>query len=627
MIASDARNTPAGLAALLLSLGSVGCGPDLQGRETTVPESDALPAARVETAVETRRVWSGEFSSYVAAPSPDGRFVTTVDWSTGDLAVIDLETGELRRVTRKNTWEGGSYAEHSVFSPDGNRIAYSWGAFNVEGGESGRYEVRTISLEGEGMRIVLPANPSIDYPSVEDWSRDGRKILLTVFRTDRTSEIGFLELATGRYVKLETNDWRSPVVSAFSPEGRFIAYDFPSGESFEQRDIFILATDGSRKTRLVSSPGHERLLGWLPDGSGILFHRQTESSRAIWKLPVRDGRAAGEPELVKEDIWQMTPLGFSRDAYYYGVEAQSRQVHTVQVDPAAGRALGTPEPVTDASTGSSRYPAWSPDGTRLAYLLDSPGFRHSLLVVESLAGERLREMLVPLSNANHLVWTERGFLLHGIDAEGVNAIFLLDPVSGELEPQIRNPPGEPREVSGGDFEVSRSGTKVYYTHLRDRDERVIVLRDLVTGERRVVAEGILHSGGHQQSISRDGKKLSYLTTDGINEDGEWEGHRIVVVPTDGSGEARVVYRYAGRTITSSGAGAWTPDGRHLLIVEIFDDERGAGIYRLPTDGSGGPELLVKVDLGAFRMRLSPDGHRLAFEDGDSKQEIWRLTGL
>lgn len=627
MIARIARNTDAGLTLLLLSLGITACGPDLQGRETAVEATDVQVTARAGTAVETRRVWSGrDFNAYAASPSPDGRFITTVDDRTGDLAVVDLEEGVMRRVTRLTKW-WLSYADQAVFSPDGKWIAYSWGAWDVEGGESGEYEVRTISLEGDDMRIVLPGNPSIAYPNVEDWSRDGSKILLTVFRTDRTSEIGFLELTTGRYVKLETNDWRAPVVSAFSPDGRFVAYDFPSGESFGQRDIFILATDGSRKARLVSGPGHERLLGWLPDDSGILFHRQTDGSRAIWRLPVRDGRAAGEPELVKDDIWQMTPFGFSRDAYYYGVEAESRQLHTVQVDAAAGRALDAPEPVTDASAGSSSFGAWSPDGTRLAYLLDSPGFRHSLLVVESLTGERLRELPVPLSEARHLWWTERGFFVYGIDAEGVPAIFLFDPGSGELEPQIRNMPGA-REFRSGDYEVSRDGTRLFYSRNNpDAGTREIVLMDLVTGERRVVVDGIRDSQGHNQSISPEGRMLSYLEQGGINPDGSSEGPSIMVAPTDGSARARVLYRYTGRRITSSGAGVWTPDGRYLLFVEIFDDERGAGIYRLRSDGGGGPELLVKVDVGAFHLSMSPDGRRLAFEDGDPKQEIWRLTGL
>ncbi|MDX1394496.1 MAG: hypothetical protein R3195_08895 [Gemmatimonadota bacterium] len=625
MIARIARNIDAGLTVLLLSFGFTACGPDLQGREAADQETVAQTTTLAGTAIETRRVWSGQdFGSYAASPSPDGRFITTVNQGTGDLAVVDLESGTMRGVTRlTHPWL--SYADNAVFSPDGSRIAYTWGAWDVEGGESGEYEIRTISLEGEDMRIVLPGNPSIAYPNVEDWSRDGTRILLTVFRTDRTSEIGVLELASGRYVKLETNDWRAPIVSAFSPDGRFIAYDFPSGESFGQRDILILATDGSRKGQLVSGPGHERLLGWFPDGSGILFHRQTDSSRAIWRLPVQDGRAAGEPELVKDGIWQMTPFGFSRDAYFYGVDAQSRQVHTVQVDPAAGRALSAPEPVTDASAGSSRFGAWSPDGTQLAYLLDSPGFRHSILVVESLTGERLRELPVPLSDARNLRWAERGFFILGVDAEGVSAVFLFDPVSGDLEPQVRNMPGQ-REFRTGDYEVSLDGTELVYA-LGDEPgidrRRAIMLKDLITGEHRVLVDGIRDIGGHAQNISADGKMVSYL----INDTMEWKDHRIMVAPTDGSAQPREVYRYTGRGITSSGAGVWTPDGQYLLFVEIFDDERGAGIYRLPSDGSGSPELLVNVDVSAFRLTLSPDGRRLAYEDGDPKQEIWRLTGL
>ena len=43
-----------------------------------------------------------------AAISPDGRFLTYTDWSTGDLALQDLKTGEKRHLTNKGSWEKSS---------------------------------------------------------------------------------------------------------------------------------------------------------------------------------------------------------------------------------------------------------------------------------------------------------------------------------------------------------------------------------------------------------------------------------------------------------------------------------------------------------------------------------------
>lgn len=607
---------------VLFPLMLVGCGPDLEGRESSgssAPRSGELDPQ----AIEARRVWSGgdDFTdAFVGAPSPDGRLISVVDWSTGDVAVLDLEGDQLRQVTRNN-WAGGSYPEHSVFSPDGERIAYSWGAWNVDEGESGFYEVRTVSLTGEEMRIVLPGNPSIAYPRVNDWSRDGSRLLLTVSRVDRTSEIGLLHVESGRYVTLEANDWRQPRTSVFSPDGRFVAYDFPPDETFAQRDIFVLATDGSSKATLVEGPGHERLLGWLPDGSGVLFHRQTEDSRAIWRQPVRDGRPAGDPQLVKSDVWEMGPIGFSRDAFYYRVASASRQIHTVAVDLARGRGLAAPEPVVDAAEGGTRWGAWSPDATKLAYLLWRAGWDQPSLVVESLTGEVLQNLPLSLSQARRLKWTERGFLVNGTNAEGLTALFLLDPATGELIPQIPHISGE--EYRGGYYEVSADGTGIYY--MTGFPERSLVHRNLVTDERRVIVDGII-SPGAQLSVSADGKWVSYRGGR-LEVPDRWVDRRIMIAPTDGSSEPRELYRYEGHTLASSSTGAFAPDRRSLLLVEFFDDERGGGIYQLPLDGSTPPELVVPIDQRAEKLEISPDGRRLLFRDGENRSEVWRLTGL
>ena len=58
---------------------------------------------------------------------------------------------------------------------------------------------------------------------------------------------------------------------SLSPDGRYIAYDFPQAEEGPERDIFLLASDGSREVPLVRHPAHEAGPMWTPDGSRVLF--------------------------------------------------------------------------------------------------------------------------------------------------------------------------------------------------------------------------------------------------------------------------------------------------------------------------------------------------------------------
>ena len=64
----------------------------------------------------TRRVWAGPDVDVLGSISPDGRYLSCVDSTTGDLALRDLATGKMRRLTN-----GGSSTEirFSTISPDG----------------------------------------------------------------------------------------------------------------------------------------------------------------------------------------------------------------------------------------------------------------------------------------------------------------------------------------------------------------------------------------------------------------------------------------------------------------------------------------------------------------------------
>jgi len=57
--------------------------------------------------ITARRVWDGSSGKY-GGVSPDGRFITTVNWDNGALAVHDLSSGKNRDLTAGNGPEGFS---------------------------------------------------------------------------------------------------------------------------------------------------------------------------------------------------------------------------------------------------------------------------------------------------------------------------------------------------------------------------------------------------------------------------------------------------------------------------------------------------------------------------------------
>ena len=205
-----------------------------------------------------RQVWAGSGVDVLGGLSPDGRHLTFVDWDTGDLAVRDLRTGKNRRLTNKGSWDDSSeFAEFSVVSPDGKQVAYNW--FNKD--ES--FDLRITKLDGSESRVVLRYDAR-DYAQPLGWTPDGKRIFV-VFSKDqvRTLEAAFVSVADGSMEVIKTLPWfaGSWGSASLSPDGRYVVYD-KLGEGFEQRDIFLLSTDGNSDSPLISHPADDRAPVW-----------------------------------------------------------------------------------------------------------------------------------------------------------------------------------------------------------------------------------------------------------------------------------------------------------------------------------------------------------------------------
>ena len=114
-----------------------------------------------------RQVWAGPEVDILGAPSPDGRYLSFVDWTTGDLAVRDLATGETRHLTNKGSWMGSTaYAERSTVSPDSKQVAYTWF------GDDFSHDLRIVGLDGSEPRVIY-RNEEVDVVEPAAWSPDG----------------------------------------------------------------------------------------------------------------------------------------------------------------------------------------------------------------------------------------------------------------------------------------------------------------------------------------------------------------------------------------------------------------------------------------------------------------------
>lgn len=612
------------LASALLVFGSGGSSPGEEAN-ASLRAADRRPYAE-DSSVVVRRLYEGPSpDTWGTDPSPDGRYLTQTEWATGDLAVRDLLTGELRSVTDKGSWDDSdAYSEMAVFSPDGSEIAYLW--MN----EDAQYEIRIIGADGSNPRIVLPATPELfDWPGLYDWSPDGEHLLLLLHR-DEGSELASLSLEDGSVtVLLEMAAFQGANVAWFSPDGRYIAFDqhsepFSGKNPDPDKDVYLIPAGGGEKVALLRGPARDLVLGWEPDGRAILFHSDRGLTEGVWRLPVVDGRVAGEPELLKGDLWGLEPIGVSQGSLYYGITTERTALYTVGLDLEGGR-LVTPASAVEADPQRlSGAFAWSPDGRQLAYIrggLPGPNVNERQLVIRSLPGDRPRTMSLPILNVMKLWWLPdgRGLILASPaptweDDRAWRGLFRFDLEAGDHAP-IEGSEGVPWFAA-----LSRDLTVAYYTPWLG-DPNHFLVRDLQSGmDRELVRLDTIWEdarAGGRPALSPDDRWLAVSVT----HLGEPRARALAIISTE-SGTVRELYRRDFPTGISRSCGdlLWHPDGSHVIFGLPDPASDGCTHFRISIEG-GEPTPILQLP-AQRRSGLSPDGTRLAYQHGEWRGEIW-----
>ncbi len=452
------------------------------------------------------------FDHFLGAVSPDRRFLTFTDWSTGDLAVRDLESGAVRRLTHKGTWELPEFAQAvQVVSPDGRHVAYGW-----QGAAS--CDLRVVELAGSAPRI-LHQDDDIAHLLPKDWSRNGEQILAALAKKDGTDQVVTVSVADGsvRVLKTFSGDAgsRAGHMMAFSPDGRFVVFDVRSAADSAARDLHLLAVDGSGGAPLVEHAANDYLLGWPAGGDAVLFASDRSGTLDVWALRVVDG----EPLGVSRRVWAEIPptewAMLSRDgALFYARVVWENDVYLTTLDPETGLASKL-EKLID-HVGFSTSAEWSPDGRFLAYALGHGRHAHPFVLgIRSLeTGQDARFELDMERLGGHAFdphWSPDGKMLLG---SGRRGIYAIDPQTGEVSPMVGSPGGCPGSGDCIEWPVWASADRTVFTRFDGQlVPRQIVLRDLQSGVEEELYRVSAPLALSQLAASRDGQQLAFVQVD------------------------------------------------------------------------------------------------------------------
>lgn len=565
----------------------------------------AIPGPRVPS-LTARQVWGGP--GYVdVSVSSDGRYLSFTDWETGDLAIRDLGSGVNRRLTRKGSWNNSpEFSEFSVISPDGSQVAYAW--FNKDR----FYELRLVGRDGGQPRAIY-RNEEVAWLQPFAWTPDGKRLAVVFRKQDRTNQLALVSVADGSPRVLKSLDWRAPWKMAFSPDGRYIAYDFPPLEDAPERDIFVIAADGSREVPLVTHPAHDFLLGWFPDGRRVLFGSDRMGTNGAWAVRVADGKPEGEVEQLKPDTGQVFGIGFIRAGdYYYGASMGREDVYIATLDPATSRVVNGPSSFAGRFEGGKLAAVWSQDGDALAYLVQSSlvrgGEGANTLAIQTLKTGAVRNIPLKVSYANRLAWLPNGraLIVGGTDLKGRQGLFRVDVATGEFEPILHG------AVSR--YALAPDGRRLFY----ERDHAIAV-RDLHAGKEEEIYR--LHSPSGL-ALSPDGRWLALKTnlTTGNGRPSPFPS--IQIVAASGGGDPRTILTLDNPDNSDRPEMAWSPDGKYVLFVV-----KNREVWQVPAEGGTPQKLVTDLPRTINRVSIHPDGRRLAISAGSVRYEIWVMEHL
>jgi Tol biopolymer transport system component len=565
-------------------------------------------AAEQPVIAAPRAVWQGPEVNTLGAPSRDGRWLSYVDSSSGDLAVRDLKSGAERFVTRKRPTQDGEFAYFSVISQDGTTAAFAW--FNDEG----FYDLRLAEVPAHG---EAPKPPRVLYRNREAgfvqpcaFSPDGKQVLTLFFRRDNISQIALVSTEDGATRTLKSLNWVYPKRMDFSPDGRWIVYDNLSADNAEERDIFVLAVDGSSETRLLEGSANDLFPLWSPDGHEIVFSSDRSGSTGVWAVAVEDGRATGEPRLLRDGLDRPLPLGLTAAGdLYYGVRTGRTDVYVTAFD-----ASEMPQPAIADTPGRNFAAVFSPDGSTLAYLSlrgsENYGQEHRAVLLYSIAQKESKELQVRLAHVERIAWSPDGrrLLLAGSDRRARGGLFEYDIESGRTSTVVLHPKADYRGLEGT---YSANGRETFY--VRPGSPQALVLLNRYDHSEQPLHNARGNSRFASPAVSPDGGRLAFAVLEP-----EGSGTGDILVFGLGSGTATKLLTLPSGRLTDL---VWMPSGDELIVGA--EGSSGAQLFRVSTAGDSIQPALLQPKRQPG-VSVHPDGKRIALTIGETGSEIWVL---
>jgi Tol biopolymer transport system component/imidazolonepropionase-like amidohydrolase len=544
---------------------------DLQGSIWTLPASGGTATRITDVFNDARQpTWS-----------PDGKWITFFAYRDGGYDVWAIAPDGSHQ--HKLTW-GPFDDREPIWSHDGSRIAFSSDRGSPLGSD---YNIWTLDVKSGELKQITK-NPADDY--MPSWSPDDKEI---VFASSREEQQGLwaVNVADGTERK----------VGAPAGGGRV---DSPSWGP-DRQIVYHVGRGGGRGAAATGPESSSYVLG----ANRITGDENVFAFRASWASPttfyyVSDGkirkrdikadrpetieftatlpvtRAAGTYTRRKRDFTSTTPrqvLGVVRPQISPdGKQIAFAALGDIYLMPVGGKPVNLTK---DAALDID--PAWSPDGSQLAYSSDKDS-EHLQLWIHDMKSGQSRRITNLTTQPQGAAWSPDGKRIAFFNVDGmwrVAQMSVVDVASGEVKkvhdslPQ----PGAPAWSPDGK-RLAIAGIAPMTKRFREGTNQILTMSSTSLNDDKWFAPvpmlSIDSRGNCGPAWSPDGTKMAAI----------YEGV-LAVWPVSANGEPVGPPRHI--TSESAHSPSWQGDSRHILYqsldkLRIVDVESGE-THTVPVD--------------------------------------------
>ncbi|MCP4545707.1 MAG: hypothetical protein GY835_04460 [bacterium] len=329
---------------------------------------------------------------------------------------------------------------------------------------------------------------------------------------------------------------------ALSPDGSRLAYSRDAGEG-RGLDIYIEQCDGGPPLRLTSETGHELCPAWSPTGGSIAYFGIGERS-GIYVIPALGGAA----RWIADFDGGANGLDWSPDGKLLALSAACEGGGTtcialLNVETGERRLLSNPS----EAHAYDIDPAWSPDGSRVAFTRTLDNFHETLHLVE-VDTSRETELTTGVGKIFGLDWTRDGrHIIYGGAEQGDAQLWRLTLADGSrtrlpCQSEVALRPGLATNADRLVFEGHATDINIEVLDWRDPDSRT----HPIVGSTR---------SDFRPRFSPSGERLAFISArSGTRE--------LWVAAVDGSA-ARQVSHFEGPPIAGL---SWSPDSGRIAVA-------------------------------------------------------------